>query len=177
MRCLLKTLTAKLTCLIALILSGVLIQPGCVWSAEKQVVGWIENAVLFPGNLEIKAKLDTGAENSSIHVDQIYEFKRDGQNWVRFTVANRQGCRQTFETRIIRTAEIKRHGSTSQKRPVVRLGVCLGAVYKEVEVNLTDRSSFDFRMLIGRSFLEGAFVVDSEKTFTVQTKCREAGSQ
>lgn len=148
--------------------------PAGVWPFEKQVVGWVENVTVFPGNLEIKAKLDTGAENSSLHTAQINEFKRNGHNWVRFELTDSQGRTENFETKVIRKTKIKRQNSESQKRLVVRLGVCLGTVYKEVEVNLVNRSNFDYKMLVGRSFLEGSFVVDSEQTFIVQQKCRGA---
>jgi hypothetical protein len=148
--------------------------PAGVWPGEKQVVGWVENVTVFPGNLAIKAKLDTGAENSSLHATHIFEFKRNGYDWVRFELTDSQRRTENFETKVIRKTKIKRQGSESQQRRVVRLGVCLGTVYKEVEVNLVDRSKFDYKMLIGRSFLEGSFIVDSEQTFTVKQKCREA---
>jgi hypothetical protein len=57
-------------------------------------------------------------------------------------------------------------------RPVIRLGICLGNVYKEVEVNLQDRSKFNYQMLIGRSYLKNSFLVDASATFTVETNCQ-----
>lgn len=147
------------------------------WGAEKQVVGWIENVAVFPGDLKIKAKLDTGAKNSSLHATQIHEFKRDGQNWVRFELTNWQAQTKTFEALVIRTAKIKQHQSKSEKRQVVQLGICLGNVYKEVEVNLVDRSNYNYQMLIGRSFLKGSFIIDSEQKFTVKPKCRGTWDQ
>ncbi|MBC8430873.1 MAG: ATP-dependent zinc protease [Desulfobacterales bacterium] len=167
-----KTLSLKSIFLILFILTCILILPVGVLSAEKQVVGWIENVIVFPGNFEIKAKLDTGAKNSSMHAVHIDEFKRNGHDWVRFEVVNRQGHTETFETKVIRTAEIKRKNSESQKRLVIRLGVCLGTFYKEAEVNLVNRGNFNYKMLIGRSFLKESFIVDSEQTFTVKTKCQ-----
>lgn len=140
-------------------------------SAEKEVVGWIENVYVFPGNLKIKAKLDTGAENCSIHAAQICEFRHKGHDWVRFELTDSQGRTENFETKVIRKAKIKRKGLRSQERPIVRIGVCLGTVYKEVDVNLVNRSNFDYNMLVGRSFLQGSFVVDSDQTLTVKQKC------
>jgi hypothetical protein len=139
---------------------------------DLQVVGWVERVSLFPGNLKIKAKLDTGARNSSLNANRIEEFKRDGENWIRFKLKNWQRRTESIEARVIRTTTIKQHGRESAMRPVIRLGICLGNVYKEVEVNLEDRSKFNYQMLIGRSYLKKSFLVDASATFTVEPNCQ-----
>jgi len=78
-----------------------------------------------------------------------------------------------FETKVVRTVKIKQHGKQSAIRPVIRLGICLGDVYKEVEVNLEDRSKFNYQMLLGRSFLKDSFLVDAKATFILEPNCRE----
>jgi hypothetical protein len=40
-------------------------------AADKQTVGWTEIISILPGNLKIKAKLDTGADNSSLNANNI----------------------------------------------------------------------------------------------------------
>jgi hypothetical protein len=139
-----------------------------------RVAGWIENVSIFPGNLKIKAKLDTGARNSSLNANHIEKFERDGVNWVRFKLKNWKGRTENIEARVIRMATIKQHGDKSMTRPVIRLGICLGNVFKEVEVNLEDRRKFNYQMLIGRSFLQKSILVDSSVTFTVQPDCQGA---
>jgi len=146
-------------------------------SRNLQVAGWIENVSIFPGNLKIKAKLDTGARNSSLNAKNIKEFDRDGDKWVRFKLKNWKGRTEIFEARIIRTATIKQHETDSVTRPVIRLGICLGNVFKEVEVNLQDRSKFNYQMLIGRSYLKKSFLVDSSATFTVEPNCQGTNDQ
>ena len=141
--------------------------------AEKHIVGWIEYATLFPQNLKIKAKLDTGARNSSLNAVNIVEFKRGEETLVRFDLTNWKGRTETIETKVIRMAKIKQHNSAPQRRPVIRIGICLGKVYKEVEVNLQDRSNFNYQLLVGRSFLKGDLVVDAAKTFTLKADCRK----
>jgi hypothetical protein len=137
-----------------------------------RVAGWIENVSIFPGNFKIKAKLDTGAKNSSLNAKHIEEFERDGDKWVRFTLKNWKERTESFEARVIRTATIKQHETQPVKRPVILLGICLGNGYKEVEVNLQDRSKFNYQMLIGRSYLRNLILVDSSATFTVQPNCQ-----
>jgi hypothetical protein len=138
------------------------------------VAGWIENVSIFPGNLKIKAKLDTGARNSSLNAKHIEEFERDREKWVRFDLKNWKGRKASFEARVLRTAIIKQHETQSATRPVIRLGICLGNVYKEVEVNLEDRSKFNYQLLIGRSYLRNSILVNSSATFTVQPDCQGA---
>lgn len=138
------------------------------------VAGWVENVSIFPGDLKIKAKLDTGARNSSLNAKHIEEFERNREKWVRFDLKNWKGRTVSFETKVIRMATIKQHETESATRPVIRLGICLANVYKEVEVNLEDRSKFNYQMLIGRSYLRNSILVDSSATFKVQPDCQEA---
>jgi hypothetical protein len=140
---------------------------------DKPIVGWIEYVTILPENLKIKAKLDTGARNSSLNAVNIVEFERAGEKYVRFDLTNWKGRTETIEAKLIRMAKIKQHDSAPEHRPVIRIGICLERVYREVEVNLVNRSNFNYQMLIGRSFLKGAFAVDPSKTFTIKTDCRK----
>ena len=139
---------------------------------SKQVMGVIEDARIFPGNFIISAKLDTGADNSSLNVRGLTQFHREGAPWVRFEVTDRDGKSVTIERNLVRTAKIKRHQGPRHERPVVLMGVCIGNHYKEVEVNLVDRSRFKYQLLIGRSFLKGGIVVDPGLERTAEPECR-----
>jgi hypothetical protein len=147
--------------------------PVTAFSTEKKIVGLIEKVMIFPGALEVSAKIDTGARNSSLDATHVVEFERGGGKWVRFEVMNGRGQKREIEAEVIKTVLIKRHKSSSARRYVVRLGICLGSIYREVEVNLEDRTGFNYHMLIGRSFLEGLFVVDPSLRFTTRPQCRE----
>ncbi len=56
-------------------------------------------------------------------------------------------------------------------RKVIRLGICVGAVYRKVEVSLQDRSGFNNQLLIGRSFLAGRVLVDAGAEELVEPSC------
>jgi len=138
---------------------------------DKQVVGWLEKVRIYPSNLVIHAKLDTGAKNSSLNASHVTPFERDGEQWVRFDVTSRYGKTVTIERKVKRVVKIKRHGAKAQARFAVSLGICLGNVYRDVEVNLAERSDFLYQMLIGRSFLAGSFVVDPSAKYTTKPNC------
>jgi hypothetical protein len=150
---------------------------GALSAEGKAVVGWLEKVRIYPGNLVIHAKLDTGARNSSLNASHVTVFERDGEQWVRFDVTSRYGKTVTIERKVERVVKIKRHGAKPNKRFAIRLGVCLGDSYKEVEVNLSDRSGFLYQMLIGRSLLTGSYVVDPSAKYTTKPNCRVVPGQ
>jgi len=141
------------------------------FASEKHMVGWLEKARIFPGGYQVSAKIDTGADNSSLSVQDFRAFQREGQEWARFTLVDDNGKEHKLEKKIVRLAKIKRHSAPRQERPVVLLGICVGAVYREVEVNLVDRSKFKYPLLVGRSFMSGALTVDPSKTYAVEPNC------
>ncbi|MGZ8217183.1 ATP-dependent zinc protease family protein [Methylomagnum sp.] len=133
---------------------------------EKLVMGWLESVFLRPWNLRVTAKLDTGANTSSLHADQIEHFSKDGEAWVRFTLEDGQGSRpQTVERPIVRAAYIKERLGRSSKRDVVKLTVCKNGRDYETEFTLVDRSNFNYPLLLGRSFLQDVALVDASATF------------
>lgn len=133
--------------------------------------GWIEKARVFPGDWEFTAKLDTGADNSSLHCQDQQFYTHAGARWVRCTITDDLGRTETLEREVVRMARIKRHARNSEVRPVVLLGICVGDVYRETEVNLTDRSRFRYLLLIGRKFMRGRIVVDPALRFTHTPHC------
>jgi hypothetical protein len=138
-----------------------------------QTVGWIERVRLGPQGVTVEAKLDTGADTSSLHATEVRRFHRDDGEWVAFEVVGADGRKARFERRVVRIARIRQHSGGVQKRPTVLIGVCLGKIYRLTEVNLTDRSGFNYEFLVGRSFLAPYFVVDSARTHTVEPQCPE----
>jgi hypothetical protein len=138
---------------------------------NRRIVGWLERVKICPENLSLRAKMDTGAKTSSLNASNIKEFKRQGQKWIRFNVVDRRGKTKTVEKKLSKFVKIKEHNTEAVERPAVQLGICVGNIYKEVEVNLTDRSVFNYPMLIGRNFLKGTFIVDPSAIFTIKPHC------
>ena len=82
------------------------------------IFGYLEKVLVGNERFPVQAKLDTGADNSSVHAENIGRFTRDDRPWVRFTITNLSGESQTLERPLVRIAEIKRHGAPSLARRV-----------------------------------------------------------
>ena len=149
-----------------------------VAAAETQIVGWIERVRLGDEGVVLTAKLDTGADTSSLHAVDVRWFRRDGVQWIAFEAKGADGRQVTFERKVIRIAEIKRRAAGKPlERPTVLMGVCIGRIYRVTEVNLADRTRFNQPMLIGRKFLENGFAVASDRVNTVEPECQQAGAR
>lgn len=137
----------------------------------QQIYSWKEYIKVYPSGMQFKAKLDSGAKTSSINATEIENFERDGEKWVRYVIENDEGEKKTLERKIIRMVRIKEHDGSTQRRPVVKMGICLGSLYKEVEVNLIDRTHLSTGMLVGRTFMEDDVLVDPSTTYSHTPEC------
>jgi hypothetical protein len=138
-------------------------------STEKLVLGWRE-WLGFPelGILQIKAKVDTGARTSCLHAFLVEPFERNGAPWIRFAIHPRQ--KDTVEE-ILCEAPIKDQrtvrdsGGHEEQRYVIETLVTIGSHEHRIEVTLTDRDTMKFRALLGRTAIQGHYLVDSERSY------------
>ncbi|NBA96378.1 ATP-dependent zinc protease [Pseudomonas sp. R5(2019)] len=146
-----------------------------VMAAEPTLYGRYEYIGLPEIGETLKAKMDTGALTASLSAKDIERFTRDGDDWVRFRLATKDADGKVYEHKIARISKIKSRadededgeGAEVAKRPVVDLELCLGGVKRTVEVNLTDRSSFNYPLLIGAKALrEFGAAVNPARRFT-----------
>jgi hypothetical protein len=108
----------------------------------------------------IRAKIDTGARTSALHVEEIKEL---GRNRVRFKVMigrKKPFRRRRVTARIVKTANVRSSNGSHEERYYVRTKICLGGFEKEIELSLVSREKMLFRMLLGRKALEHDFLVD-----------------
>lgn len=157
--------------IVLLLCSGMMLLTQTI--VAKEMVGWVEKVRIYPGGLVLKAKIDSGAQTSSINCNCITPIDRQGEKWVRFSVIGEKGKLHWYERKILRTARIKRHFGKSQERFVIKMGICLGHVYKDAEVNLVDRSGLNYPLLIGRNFLKGSHTIDPGETFISKPQCKQ----
>jgi hypothetical protein len=135
---------------------------------DSPLIGWREWLALPQlGLTALKAKVDTGARSSSLHVDSISEYERDGRTWLRFAVATRRrgaglvDCEApAFDRR-----DVTDSGGHVTSRWFIRTQICLAGVEWETEINLTNRRNMLFPMLLGRSALSSRFHVDPSVSY------------
>ena len=116
----------------------------------------------------IKAKLDTGAQTSSIHAHDTEVFQRDGVDWVRFRVRPWQRSLRdevVVECPVHDRRRVRSSSGHVQERFVVRMRVVLVGREVIAEVTLSNRDQMGFRMLIGREALRHGFDVTSSRSF------------
>ncbi|MBP3363728.1 MAG: ATP-dependent zinc protease, partial [Pseudomonas sp.] len=90
------------------ILAFLLCIPGLSLAGEKTVYGLNEYAELAGIDLQVAAKLDTGAKTASLSARDIKRFKRDGESWVRFYLAIDDAHSHPIERPLARVSKIKR---------------------------------------------------------------------
>lgn len=139
-----------------------------VIAEQKTIYGLNEYARILDFDLELPAKLDTGAMTASLNAHHIQRFERDGETWVRFQL-DEEGASPPIERPVSRISRIKRRAGdynpeeskSYTARPVITVQLCIGQTLRTIEVNLTDRSAFQYPLLIGSNALsEFAALVD-----------------
>ena len=127
-----------------------------------EIIGGVEPVYFLPLSAPLESRIDTGAETSSVHVENLRTFERDGEKWVGFEIS---GTR--FEKRIQRKTIIRRQ-LKDEERVVVNLDVKIGDEIITTEFTLADRSKFEYEGLIGRNILNGRFIVDPSLEHTLR---------
>jgi hypothetical protein len=143
-----------------------------VVTPAKQIIGATAKLTEVSTGFTFPARIDTGAETCSLHVEKITiddkVRKRTGNvgKTIRFLVMNEQGKQQWIETRIATAVRVKSgvigHGEFDH-RYKVPLTFEWNGFRKEVLVSLNDRTHMEYPLLIGRNFLSGDFLVDVDR--------------
>jgi hypothetical protein len=135
---------------------------------KRVVVGWAEYVALPDWKIKrLRAKMDSGARNSALHVENIREV---GNDRVRFDVRlhrRHADRRVTVETTIKRRGRVRASSGQAEQRIFVTACVRIGSYEQDVELSLVDREKMIFRMLIGRSALGERYLVDAGRRYLV----------
>jgi hypothetical protein len=149
---------------------------GVAAAQSPALYGVHEHVELSGLGVHLPAKLDTGAETASLSATGIELFKRDGQRWVRFRLTdNLDQHGHLIEKPLARMGYIKRRADDRAvgdeelytQRPVIEMDVCVGSTRQTIEMNLTDRSAFEYPVLIGANALRSMnAAVDPSRRFS-----------
>lgn len=158
------------------ILAG-LLTSSVAMADEEQVFGWVEKATLQPWDIEVKAKLDSGALTSSLDARDIEIFEQDDEEWVRFRLKlEDQESGEVFSDQIERPMyrELAVRGAGGRdERPVVLLEVCMGDTIYEEQFSLRDREEMNYPLLLGRRTISHLGLLDVRETFLQAPGCGE----
>lgn len=146
-------------------------------AADPPTYGWVEKATIEPWGTEVKAKLDSGALTSSMQAEDIEEFERDGEDWVRFTVevedeASDDIVSKTFERPVFRNLQVNGAGGEDH-RPVVLMTICMGGTLREEQFSLEDRDDMNYPVLLGRRTIQSLGTLDVTETFLHDPGCSD----
>jgi len=129
-------------------------------------VGWEEWLALPELGLPaLKAKTDTGAKTSALHAFNIQPFGSEANPKVRFgihPIPDQPEVEVFCSARVVDKREVTSSNGQTELRYVVRTPVTVGDRTWEIDVTLTNRENMAYRMLLGRTALEGVVVKPAE---------------
>lgn len=120
------------------------------------------------GVREIKAKVDTGADNSSLHAFNIERYQEGDREMVRFEIHPHQRKKKPSipcVAAIVGERKVKNSGGRAEKRPVIRTTLIVAGEEIEALLNLTTRDEMTFRMLLGRRTVRKHFIIDPGRSY------------
>lgn len=135
----------------------------------KRTIGATATVVEASSQLQFPARIDTGAETCSLHVEKIdiqdktAKRTRNIGKSIRFLLKANDGKTHWVEGIVADAVRVKSSSLKSgdvDHRYKVRLTLQWKDVRKEVLVTLNDRTAMEYPLLIGRNFLERDFLVD-----------------
>jgi hypothetical protein len=133
------------------------------------LLGWREWLALPELKIDrIKAKIDTGARSSALHAFYIDPYRRGHEQWVMFAIhpdqlntTNVIECHMPVKDKRL----VSDSGGHKQRRYVIETQIMLGSLTFNTEMTLTNRDSMRFRMLVGRSAMNGQFIVNPKVSY------------
>jgi hypothetical protein len=140
-------------------------------SREPLKVGWREWVGLPELRVDaIKAKIDTGARTSALHAYRIEPFRRAGVLWLRFELnplQRSQKMKVACEARAIDERMVRNSGGAVEHRYIITTMLKLGEVSWPIELALANRDQMGFRMLLGRTALQGRALIEPGRSYLI----------
>jgi hypothetical protein len=141
-------------------------------------IGWREWVRLADlGVAAIKAKIDTGARTSALHAFAVEPFRRAGGLWVRFEVHPVQrsnAVKIKCEALAVDERAVRNSGGQVERRYIIETHLMLGDRSWPIELALANRDQMGFRMLLGRTALEGRALIEPGRSFVAGQRPRRA---
>lgn len=135
-------------------------------AGDKVTIGPVEEVLLLPWQVRLLARIDTGADTSSIDARKLKIESNMAQFMLREEYGGTEIKLPIVDWRPFSSSE------SHELRPVVEMEICLGPKRLRTQVSLNDRSRVSYPFLVGRKVLkEGRFIVDVNRTKRVPAAC------
>ncbi len=138
----------------------------------KTRIGWVEHVALPQLEIKrLKAKIDTGARTSALHVMRMRTIDTaGGPNRRPILEITVPGGRRGEHPHVVRAtvrgfAMVRDTSGRTERRPVIETALKLGPFERRITVTLTDRGDMLFPMLVGRTALGPGVVVDPSRRY------------
>jgi hypothetical protein len=136
-------------------------QRAAAGSRKPAVIGWNEHVDLPDWHIRgLKAKIDTGARSSALHVDGLKVLPRRRLEFQVVLHRHHHDRRIHVVAPIARRSRVRSSTGEYSVRYFVVTRLRMAGIENEIEISLVDRSDMLFRMLVGRTALAGTYLVD-----------------
>ncbi len=134
-------------------------------SLNSKMIGNLEKVQIGEDrDLQFYAKIDSGAESSSIHAKNISTFERVENGfpvlYVKFETIDSNSLHKVLVRPIVKVDEV-RSALGSNFRYFIREKVWIGDSFYYVNVNLADRSRLKRKFLIGKNILDENYIINT----------------
>jgi hypothetical protein len=136
------------------------------------IIGAVESANLPDlGIRNLPMRVDTGAATSSLHVENLKEYKRAGKQWVSFDLhpdIHNVDLGVRITAHVKGRKKVKSSTADLEHRIVIDTTLELAGQSWIIQLTLTNRAEMTYPMLLGRAAMAGRFLVnpDSEHMLT-----------
>ncbi|MCG9627763.1 RimK/LysX family protein [Vibrio mediterranei] len=138
---------------------------------DRMIIGNLEVCSLPElGIFDLEVRIDTGAKTSSLHVDNLERFKRDGRMYVQYDLHPDIYHLEEIvhcESLIHDSRRIKSSNGDSEQRCVIQTLFRLGDREWPIEITLSNREDMSYMMLLGREAMADKVYVDPSRAFLI----------
>jgi len=142
-------------------------ETGVIYMKQKIVVGSKETIDLPElGLFGITTRIDTGAQTSALHADHFTADKETGMVEFEFH-PDLHDVRKTIKSKakLLQIKRVKSSNGEKERRYIIQTKAVMGELEWTIKLSLTDRSSMNHLMLLGRQAMKGVMIVDPEHGF------------
>lgn len=132
-------------------------------AANKDTIGIVEYVTIGDHAVNVPAKIDTGADSSSVWATDINVSKDGKLRFCLFGPGSEFYDGKLFTRTDFSVSKVKNSTGQSEVRYRTHFTVSVGGRRIKALFNLSDRSNNTYKVLIGRRTISGKFIVDVSK--------------